>query len=66
MKSEDNNREAGNIGFKKETNDHTNEISTGSVGNENHEDNGASTLRELRRKHAGTSSSVNKTRRPLL
>ncbi len=65
MKSEEN-RNADTSGFKKGTDDHTNEIDIGSVGNENSQDNGASTLRELRRKHAGKMSSSNKTRRPLL
>jgi hypothetical protein len=45
------------------TNDYNNDISVGSIGTGGG-DNGASTLRELRKKHNGTSAS--KTRRPLL
>ena len=66
MKSEENNRSADDSGFKKGTDEHTNEINIGSVGNENMQDNGASTLRELRRKHAGQTSASTKTRKPML
>lgn len=66
MKSEGNDRNTDSKGFKKGTDDHTNEINIGSVGNENSQDNGASTLRELRRKHAGQMSSSTKPRKPIL
>jgi hypothetical protein len=66
MKSEENNRDIDNTGFKKDTDMHTDHINMGSVGNENSQDNGASTLRELRRKHAGKMSSTTKTRKPIL
>lgn len=66
MKSEENNKNADNRGFKKDTDNYTNEINIGSVGNENTQDNGASTLRELRRKHADKMSASNKPRKPML
>jgi hypothetical protein len=44
--------------------DDTNQINIGSVGLEGGGDNGASALRDLRKKHSG--SSINRTRRPLL
>ncbi len=46
------------------TNDYTNNISVGSVGIEGGGDNGASALRDLRKKHSGTT--INRIRRPLL
>ena len=66
MKSEENNRDTDNTGFKKNTDESTDHINVGSVGNENSQDNGASTLRELRRKHAGKMSSSAKPRKPIL
>jgi hypothetical protein len=66
MKSEGNNMNADNRGFKKGTDDHANDILVGSVGIENGQDNGASTLRELRRKRTEKSSQSTKNRRPLL
>jgi len=65
MKSEENNRNADNQGFKKDTDDNADHMNVGSVGIENSQDNGASTLRELRRKHAGKMPSSNK-RKPIL
>jgi hypothetical protein len=66
MKSEGNNKNADDHGYKKYTDDNDDHINVGSVGNENSQDNGASTLRELRRKYAGKMSDTGKTRRPLL
>ena len=66
MKSEEINKDTDNSGFKKDTDNNTDHINVGSVGNENSQDNGASTLRELRRKHAGKMSSSTKTRKPIL
>lgn len=64
MKSEENNRDTGNSGFKKNTDESTDHINVGSVGNENSQDNGASTLRELRKKHGRVSTG--KPRKPML
>lgn len=66
MKSEENNKSADNHGYKKNTDDCDDHINVGSVGNENSQDNGASTLRELRRKRAGKMSSSAQTRKPML
>ncbi|MGN6179134.1 MAG: hypothetical protein ACTHNW_08130 [Mucilaginibacter sp.] len=66
MKSEGNNKNVDSHGYKKGTDDNDDHINVGSVGNENSQDNGASTLRELRRKHAGKMSDSAKTRRPIL
>jgi hypothetical protein len=65
MKTEENNRDTDNTGFKKGTDESTDHINVGSVGNENSQDNGASTLRELRKKHGRMASSA-KTRKPIL
>jgi len=65
MKSEVRDSEAAS-GPKENTNDHTNDIEVGSIGIGGGQDNGASTLRELKRKHAGKTSPSTKTRRPML
>lgn len=46
------------------TNDYNNEISVGSIGLEGGGDNGASALRDLRKKHNG--ATANRPRKPLL
>lgn len=66
MKGEENNRNADNHGYKKHTDNYDDHMNVGSVGNENSQDNGASTLRELRRKRADKMSSSTQTRKPLL
>lgn len=66
MESEGNNKNAENRGYKKGTDDYDNEISVGSVGNENTQDNGASTLRELRKKYADKMPLSSKPRKPML
>ena len=66
MKSENTN--AGNDRETKppiDNNDYNNEISSGSIGSENGFDNGASTLRALRKKHEGKSA-VKSPRKPML
>ena len=66
MKSENTN--AGNDRETKpptDNNDYNNEISSGSIGSENGFDNGASTLRALRKKHADNSA-VKSRRKPML
>lgn len=65
MKSEENDRNPDSQGFKKNSDNYADHINVGSVGNENSQDNGASTLRELRKKHGRVSSSA-KTRKPIL
>jgi len=65
MKSEVRDNEVAS-GPKENTNDHTNDIEVGSIGVGSGKDNGASTLRELKRKHAGKTGQLTKTRRPML
>jgi hypothetical protein len=69
MKSEDNagNSRNGNTNAdNSETGAHTNTIEVGSVGIEGGSDNGASTLRVLKKKHANDSPAKKATRRPFL
>lgn len=47
------------------SNNYNNEIGSGNVGSEDGHDNGASTLRALRKKRA-EAASVNRTRKPIL
>ena len=66
MKSE--NTAAGNNREIKEpihSNNYSNEISSGSIGSEDGFDNGASTLRALRKKHADKSA-IKSPRKPML
>jgi len=53
-------------GPKAGADDHTNEMSSGAMGLEGGGDNGASTLRLLRKKHAGTANKISTTKRPML
>ena len=66
MKSENTNAE-NNRETKSPThsNDYNNEISSGSIGSEDGFDNGASTLRALRKKHADKSA-IKSPRKPML
>jgi hypothetical protein len=63
MKSEENSHSSGP---KKNTDDYTDHSNVGSVGVEGSQDNGASTLRELRRKHAAKMNPAAKPRKPML
>jgi hypothetical protein len=66
MKSENTNAE-NNRETKTHThsNDYNNEMSSGTIGAEGGNDNGASTLRELHKKHAAKST-IKSPRRPML
>jgi hypothetical protein len=68
MKSENNMPGGNGSGNNKSgihSNDYNNEISSGTIGSEGGQDNGASTLRALRKKHAEKTSGKN-TRKSML